>query len=218
VEQQQQEQLESGAGHQSTSDAGKKVIDWEPIARELNRSRNYCQQKWSRIKPGILAKSSELKKGSYSLEEDAIIRKRVAQWDKKGKKRGLWSGLGRELGRTLSSVFERGKILPPVGEANPLGVGGSDSDPDSDSDSDCDSDPGESRPIAVGGASASGAFKGSFTEKMVSDIQIFIQIWILYIFTNIYLLTTSLSLHLLYLSSAGRSTAGGGHKIRTRLA
>jgi len=162
-QEQQQEQLELEAGHQSTLDARKKVIEWEPIARELNRSRGSCQQKWHNIKRGIQAKSSELKKGPYSLEEDAIIRKRVAQWDKKGdKKRGLWSGLGRELGRTSTSVFDRGKILPSVGEANPLGSGGS----DSGSASDSDSDPGESRPIAVGVASASGAFKGSFTEKM----------------------------------------------------
>jgi hypothetical protein len=51
----------------------------------------------------------ELKKGSFTEEEDLLIIKRVHEWGNKGL--GLWSSLGKELNRVSKRVSERWRII-----------------------------------------------------------------------------------------------------------
>jgi hypothetical protein len=82
-------------------------IDWRPIAKELHRSTAACQHKMSISQRSLRAQS--LKKGAFTLQEDAIIRLWVEKWDKS--KQGLWTGLGRELNRPPPPIQKRWRFV-----------------------------------------------------------------------------------------------------------
>ena len=74
-------------------------IDWTRIGRELGRQPKDCQDKWR------LILASKMKKGPFTLEEDALIRRRVEEWGDKG--RGLWVSLQEEMGRRAFLIQHR---------------------------------------------------------------------------------------------------------------
>jgi hypothetical protein len=80
-------------------------MDWKSVGRELQRSACACTAKWCDSQAILRAKS--LKKGPFFPEEDAVIIERVSLWDMS--KHGLWSGLGRELGRKSTGIQMRWK-------------------------------------------------------------------------------------------------------------
>ena len=79
----------------------KESIDWKAIGEELKRVPIDCQHKWK----SILA--SQLKKGPFTAEEDALIRQRVAEWRDQGKGKGLWVSLEKEMGRSGKNIRDR---------------------------------------------------------------------------------------------------------------
>ena len=55
-----------------------------------------------------------MKKGPFTVEEDAVIKQRVAEWGDKGKE-GLWVSLGKELGRPSNLIATRwNNSLDPI--------------------------------------------------------------------------------------------------------
>ncbi|KAJ1439433.1 hypothetical protein B484DRAFT_175439 [Ochromonadaceae sp. CCMP2298] len=85
-------------------------IEWGPLAKELGRSNYDCAVRGKNYKRCLEEKS--MKKGPFTPDEDKKIRKRVAEWNKKGdKKMGLWRDLGAELGRSSVRVEERWRIF-----------------------------------------------------------------------------------------------------------
>lgn len=70
--------------------------DWAAIGKVLNRISANCKAKWNRMQ------ASKLKKGTFTSEENALIRQRVAQWGDKGQ--GLWTSLQQEMGRPASVI------------------------------------------------------------------------------------------------------------------
>jgi hypothetical protein len=71
--------------------ASEKKLDWKAIAQALGRMPKDCKRKHD------LVLRSRMKKGPFSAEEDALIRKHVQEWGDKGD--GLWVALQEELGR-----------------------------------------------------------------------------------------------------------------------
>jgi hypothetical protein len=100
VEQQKQQLIWGGAAEAA---AGEKRIDWGPITEQLGRSKSMCHGKWNSYQRKLLVQS--LKKGPFSPQEDATIIERVAAWHTSKKvQKGLWTGLGRELGRAAGYI------------------------------------------------------------------------------------------------------------------
>ena len=79
--------------------SSKTATDWDQVSELMNRSTPACQAKWKKLHP------TELKKGPFTAEEDAIIRRRKVAWKDKGN--GLWTSLGKELGRSGTSIARR---------------------------------------------------------------------------------------------------------------
>lgn len=79
----------------------KERIDWVSIADQLNRVPQDCKNKSRYLK------DRELKKGDFTVEEDALIRQRAAEWGNKGN--GLWVSLQKELGRAGRFISMRWK-------------------------------------------------------------------------------------------------------------
>lgn len=75
-------------------------IDWTAIADKLNRVPMNCNMKWN------LVRVTRMKKGRFTAEEDALIRKRALEWGDTGN--GLWASLENEcLGRAAKHIFQR---------------------------------------------------------------------------------------------------------------
>jgi len=51
------------------------------------------------------SRNSTMKQGTFTSSEDAIIRRRVAEWGNQGN--GLWKSLEAELGRPGKSISQR---------------------------------------------------------------------------------------------------------------
>ena len=91
----------------------KVTINWSMVAEKLNRTALECKNKWTGLQ------SSKLKKGSFTTEEDDIIRKRVAEWTgTKGSERGLWANLQTELGRASTLIGRRWRNVLSVEHKN----------------------------------------------------------------------------------------------------
>lgn len=78
-------------------------VDWKAIGAVLGRAAASCANKWTSLQHGMM------KKGSFTLAEDALIERRVAEWGDKGP--GLWTQLEKEMNRSNSSIGERWKRL-----------------------------------------------------------------------------------------------------------
>jgi hypothetical protein len=77
---------------------GKKVV-WKAIAQALGRVPLDCSNKYNHLL------ASRMKKGPFTPDEDALIRRRVREWGDKGN--GLWVALQEEMGRPSSKVQRR---------------------------------------------------------------------------------------------------------------
>ena len=73
--------------------------DWKAVGMELGRAPKDCTNKYK------LIQHSQMKKGPFTAEEDALIRQRVEEWGDKGN--GLWVALEKEMGRPDSSIRSR---------------------------------------------------------------------------------------------------------------
>lgn len=72
----------------------------------MGRTYMDCQSKWSNLQRA--ARSAQLKRGSFTKEEDVIIIQRHAEWVANGSVRGqLWPALGKELNRRSDYVKQR---------------------------------------------------------------------------------------------------------------
>eukprot|EP01032_Pedospumella_encystans_P012473 gene12473-14432_t len=74
-------------------------IDWQTIGTILGRAPASCADKWKSLQ------HSKMKKGAFSLTEDAYIERRVKEWGDKGL--GLWVQLEKEMNRGDSSIQAR---------------------------------------------------------------------------------------------------------------
>ncbi len=77
--------------------------DWAVIGTTLERTPSGCCAKWRSIV------HSKLKRGPFTLAEDAYIERRVREWGNKGM--GLWSVLEKEMNRTNGAILARWKNL-----------------------------------------------------------------------------------------------------------
>ena len=73
--------------------------DWKAIGSKLGRVPNDCYNKYKSIQ------ESQMKKGPFTAEEDALIRQRVEEWGDKGI--GLWVALEKEMGRAAKQINKR---------------------------------------------------------------------------------------------------------------
>ncbi len=74
-------------------------IDWKAIGAVLGRAPGSCLDKWRSLEHG------KMKKGTFTLAEDAYIERRVTEWGDKGI--GLWAQLEKEMNRRDSSIQSR---------------------------------------------------------------------------------------------------------------
>ena len=74
-------------------------IDWTVIGRELGRAPKDCNDKYKYIQ------ERGMKKGRFTVEEDALICQRVREWRDKGN--GLWVALEKEMGRPGGIIRNR---------------------------------------------------------------------------------------------------------------
>ena len=70
--------------------------DWKAIGEKLGRVPKDCSNKYK------LLQNSQMKKGPFTAEEDALICKRVEEWG--DKQDGLWVALEKEMGRAGSTI------------------------------------------------------------------------------------------------------------------
>lgn len=82
----------------------KECTDWVAIGQELNRIPSKCADKWRDLH------ASRMKKGPFAAEEDALMRQRVAEWEREGKPKGLWVSLQKEMDRRAQSIRMHWKI------------------------------------------------------------------------------------------------------------
>ena len=76
--------------------------NWIEVSELMNRPPLACRNKWKWMQ------TKKLKKGPFTAEEDAIIRRRKAEWGDRGI--GLWTSLGKELGRPGPAIGQRWKL------------------------------------------------------------------------------------------------------------
>ena len=102
------------------------AVDWDAVGLALNRTYKDVQDKWKIITRA--AKTSTLKKGQFSRQEEEIILRRAAEWMAAGKSRGLWPALEKELGRSAANIRNKyiGVLVAPsaVATAGTGRVGG----------------------------------------------------------------------------------------------
>ena len=80
----------------------KLAISWTNLSKHLNRTKVDCKTAWRNIQ------AKRMKKGPFTVEEDAVIKQRVTEMGNKGEE-GLWTSLEKELGRSSTSIFVRWK-------------------------------------------------------------------------------------------------------------
>ena len=73
--------------------------DWTAIGKKLGRAAKHCRSKYRVIE------QSQMKKGRFTVEEDALICQRVREWRDKGN--GLWEALEKEMGRPGGIIRNR---------------------------------------------------------------------------------------------------------------
>ena len=76
--------------------------DWKAIGEKLGRVPKDCSNKYK------LLQNSQMKKGPFTAEEDALICKRVEEWG--DKKDGLWVALEKEMGRADVQISKRWRL------------------------------------------------------------------------------------------------------------
>jgi hypothetical protein len=59
------------------------TVNWSDLSRDFNRRQQDCCNQWSIIQ------RSQMKRGDFSPQEDAIIRKRVKEWEGRGQGYGV---------------------------------------------------------------------------------------------------------------------------------
>jgi hypothetical protein len=59
------------------------TVNWSDLSRDFNRRQQDCCNQWSIIQ------RSQMKRGDFSPQEDAIIRKRVKEWEGRGQGCGV---------------------------------------------------------------------------------------------------------------------------------
>jgi len=77
---------------------GEERTDWTAIGAILGRLPSCCCAKWRSIM------HRTMKRGPFTLAEDAYIERRVREWGNKGM--GLWSVLEKEMNRSDHSMME----------------------------------------------------------------------------------------------------------------
>lgn len=73
--------------------------DWKTIGTVLGRAPASCADMWKSLE------RRKVKKGAFTLAEDAYIERRVTEWGNKGM--GLWAQLEKEMNRQDSSIQSR---------------------------------------------------------------------------------------------------------------